>query len=255
VQPIATALFLAAFLAGILWPLQQGLSRRVRGKRGVAAGLLVFGVVVAMVGSVGSLSAFVVKEVAEGVTFVARTVRSDGATALLDKLPASLQRVARAGIERIPREPGADIDKSVEKQVTAQSAKVAAGVTSFVTATGSLLFHAAMMVVALFFLLVHGHELVTWLDRNAPLKPGQTEELLSEMRRVSNAVFLSSVVTAAIQAAVSLGGYLIARVPHPISFAAITFFIAFIPAIGAASVCLAAALLVLNDRPRFEITA
>jgi predicted PurR-regulated permease PerM len=54
---------------------------------------------------------------------------------------------------------------------------------------------------------------------------------------------MSTVVTAAIQAVAALGGYFIARVPHPIFFAGVTFFVAFIPAVGAGAVCLAAALL------------
>jgi predicted PurR-regulated permease PerM len=52
-------------------------------------------------------------------------------------------------------------------------------------------------------------------------------------------------VTSAVQAAAALIGYLIARVPSPMFFACLTFFVAFIPAVGAASVCLVAAALLL----------
>jgi predicted PurR-regulated permease PerM len=48
-----------------------------------------------------------------------------------------------------------------------------------------------------------------------------------------------------VQAVAALVGYLIARVPSPYFFALLTFFVAFIPAIGAAVVCLFAALLLL----------
>ncbi|HXS16764.1 MAG TPA: AI-2E family transporter, partial [Polyangiaceae bacterium] len=44
---------------------------------------------------------------------------------------------------------------------------------------------------------------------------------------------------------VALAGYLIARVPHPFFFAIVTFFISFIPAIGAGGACFVAALLLL----------
>ena len=50
-------------------------------------------------------------------------------------------------------------------------------------------------------------------------------------------------ITSAVQAVAGLVGYLIARVPHPIFFTTATFLVAFIPAIGAASVCIVAALL------------
>jgi predicted PurR-regulated permease PerM len=53
------------------------------------------------------------------------------------------------------------------------------------------------------------------------------------------------VVTAAVQSAAALVGYLIAGVPVPIFFTALTFVIAFIPALGGAIVCQFAALLLL----------
>jgi predicted PurR-regulated permease PerM len=107
-----------------------------------------------------------------------------------------------------------------------------------------------MMLIALFFLLVQGEEVVAWLDHISPLRPGQTRELLTEFKKVSFAVIVSTVITAGVQALAALIGYLMARVPHPLFFAGMTFFFAFIPAIGAGVVCLAAAaLLALTRHP------
>jgi predicted PurR-regulated permease PerM len=103
----------------------------------------------------------------------------------------------------------------------------------------------AMMLIALFFLLVSGRELVIWIDGVSPLRRGQTHELLAECRKVSYAVLVSTLVTAAVQTAVALVGYLIAGVPQTFFFTGVTFFFALIPAIGAATVCLVAALLLL----------
>src|SRR5690606_22465909 len=74
---------------------------------------------------------------------------------------------------------------------------------------------------------------------------GQVGELLSEFRKVSTAVLVSSVVTSGVQALAALIGYAIAGVPQPFFFALVTFFMAFVPAIGAGSVCVTAALLLL----------
>jgi predicted PurR-regulated permease PerM len=112
-------------------------------------------------------------------------------------------------------------------------------------ATGSLVFDLVMMLIALYFLLVSGKDLVAWLDSVSPLRPGQTRELYAEFKKVSYAVIVATVATAAVQAVVALVGYLIARMPHPVFFATLTFFIAMIPAIGAAGVCLFAALILL----------
>jgi predicted PurR-regulated permease PerM len=62
---------------------------------------------------------------------------------------------------------------------------------------------------------------------------------------VSVSVMVSTCATSGVQARAALVGYLIAGVPYPAFFAVATFFIAFIPAIGAAGVCLFASVLLL----------
>src|SRR6185295_1520677 len=123
-----------------------------------------------------------------------------------------------------------------EAQVQNQGGKAASAVGAALVATGSLLFQLAMMLIALFFLLVSGRELIGWIDSVSPLRRGQTHELLAECRKVSYAVLVSTLLTAALQTAAALVGYLIAGVPHILFFAGLTFFFALIPAIGAAAV-------------------
>jgi predicted PurR-regulated permease PerM len=150
----------------------------------------------------------------------------------------------------LPRPAGANLDQTVERQFSAQGGKAAQAVGAAVAATGSFLFQAAMMLIALFFLLAHGDACVEWLDNVSPLKKGQTRELLSEFKRVSYSVVVSTLITAGVQASAALVGYYIARVPHPLFFGAVTFFVAFIPAFGAGGVCLTlAALLWLTGHP------
>jgi predicted PurR-regulated permease PerM len=73
------------------------------------------------------------------------------------------------------------------------------------------------------------------------LRRGQTRELFAEFVRVCKSVIVSTAATALVQALAALVGYFIASVPHPFFFFAITFVVAFIPAAGAASACIAAA--------------
>jgi predicted PurR-regulated permease PerM len=129
-----------------------------------------------------------------------------------------------------------------------------AAVWAALSATGSFVFAAAMMLIALFFFLVQGDELVSWLDDTSPLRPGQTRELLAEFKKVSFSVIASSIITSGVQASAALIGFFITRVPHPIFFATVTFFVAFIPALGAASVCLfAAGILYLTGHPYWSL--
>ncbi len=240
-RPLATALFMAAVLAGSLWPLQKRLQRPLR-RRSIAASLLALGVVVLILGPLVAFSTYLVNEIAQAFQFISDTFRSGGVPGLRERLPDGVDRVLSAILEWISERSGGKFDASmVQRQVTAQGGKAVVAVGAAVSATGSLLFQGTMMIVALYFFLVEGDELVDWLDRVSPLRPGQTQELMLEFKKVTYAVIISTVITAAVQAAAATIGYLIARVPNPIFFAGLTFIIAFIPAVGAASICLAAA--------------
>jgi predicted PurR-regulated permease PerM len=238
--PLATALLLAAVLAAVLAPMQRRLSGWMGGRRALAAGILVLAVLFLLVGPLLGLTAFLVNEAADGARFVVQTVRSEGVAGLLSHLPAPLDSYAERALARL-----GDIGAFLQKHISEQGARAASAVAAALVATGSLVFDLAMMLIALFFLLVSGHTLVAWLDSVSPLRPGQTRELFDEFKKVSYAVIVATVATAAVQAVVAFVGYLIARVPHPVFFGTVTFFIALIPAIGAAGVCLFAALILL----------
>lgn len=243
--PIAAELLLAIVLASLLWPVQAAVTRWLRGRRGVAAGLVTLGVVVLLLGPVAALLALVVTDGAAGVRFVADTAHSPEVADLAARLPGPARDFVLDAIAKLPR----TFDEAAG-QVGAYGGQVAGAVGAVVAATGSVLLHTTLMLIALFFLLVHGDELVSWLDSVSPLRRGQTRELLGAFRKVSIAVIVSTVITSAVQAVAALAGYYIARVPNPLFFATVTFFVAFIPAIGAAVVCLAAAgLLVLTGHP------
>jgi predicted PurR-regulated permease PerM len=244
VEPFAKGFFLAAVLAGALYGTHRRLTRLFRGRANLSAGLLCLGVVVALLLPLTGLTAFLVGEAAEGVRFVRETVNREGVSGLVERLPGPVQRLAENLMERFAVEE-TQLDQTLGQQVSSQGGTAARAVTGAVAATGSFIFQTVMMLIAFFFLLVDGRRLVDWLESVSPLKRGQTTELLREFRVVAIAVLVSSIATAGVQAVAALVGYLIARVPVPFFFAAVTFFVALIPAVGAASVVMVAALLLL----------
>jgi predicted PurR-regulated permease PerM len=244
VAPFAEALFFAAVLAGSLYGLQVRLSKRVRNRRSLSAGILCLGVVVALVAPIGGIAAFAVNESVKGARFVAATVQSDGMAGLLDQLPAPVRKGADELLRRFPVDQQ-DVNVSLQQQARAQGGRAASAVTGLLAASGSFLFQAIMMTIALFFLLVDGPHMVAWLEQVSPLEEGQTTELLVEFRKVTGSVLVSSLATSGVQALAALVGFLISGVPHALFFTTITFFVSFIPAVGAGGMCLGAALLLL----------
>ncbi len=243
-RPFAEAVFMAAVLAGAMWKLNLRVSKKLKNSRAITAGLLVFAVVVAVIGPIVGLSAFVYSEARAGLKFVNETVKSEGIQGLLDKMPGPMKSIGVKVLEQLPKDAEGELDPAtVGKTMTSQGGSAAAAVGSAVSATGELAFQLVMMLIALYFLLLQGEELVAWADQASPLRVGQTRELLMEFKKVSYAVMISTVITSAVQAVAALIGYFIARVPHPLFFAAVTFFVAFIPAVGAGAVCVSAAVL------------
>ncbi len=243
-SPFLEAFFLAAVLAGAFQGLQRWLTLHFRGRAGLSASLICVGFVLALLAPLASLTAFIVSELIEGVNFISTVVQQRGLEGLLTYVPGPLREPAGRMLDRFQAE-SAGLWQTLQEQLSTRGSTAAQTVGGVVMTTGSVVFQTVMMLIALYFLLVQGKELVAWLESVSPLKRGQTIELLTEFRRVTKAVLVSSIATAGVQAVAALVGYLIARVPVPIFFAAITFFFALIPAVGAAVVCLAAALLLL----------
>ena len=236
IRPLASALFMAAVLAGVMGPLHDRLARVLRGRPHLASGILVFGITLLLIGPLVALGAFLLDEGRQAIKFIVGAVRGDGVAHLLARLPDPIEKVVTAAVGRLQ-----DMDQGLEKQLGAQGGRAAATIWAALSATSSAIFGAVMMLIALYFLLAEGEDLVSWLEGALPLRPGQTRELLAEFKKVSYSVIVSSVITSAVQAGAALVGYLIGRVPQPVFFAAATFFVAFVPAVGAAGVCLFAA--------------
>jgi predicted PurR-regulated permease PerM len=246
-RPLATALLVSAVVAGVLHPGMERLTRRLKGRRELAAGLLTFSVLMAVVVPIAAFATTLVQQVIEGVTWLRETLAAEGIGPLIERLPELLQRPARRFLGSLP----ARVEQ-LPKAAATHSGQAAAAVGGILSATGNFLFQSAMMLIALFFFLVDGHKLVAWLSDVVPLKRGQLAELLADFRRVAVAVLVSTLATAGIQTIVALGGYLVARVPNATFFTLATFLLALIPAIGAASAVVVVAALKLATGHPFQ---
>jgi predicted PurR-regulated permease PerM len=244
ISPFFEALFLAAVLAGAFHGLHTWLTRHLKGKKGLAAGLITLGFVVVLLAPIAGLTAFIVSKIIEGVNFISTLVQQRGLEGLLTYVPGPFHDEAARMLERV-QTGSAGLWQTLQEQLSSRGATAAQTVGGVVAATGSLVFQGVLMLIAFYFLLVDGRRLVLWLESVSPLKRGQTTELLAEFRSVTRSVLVSTIATAGVQAVAALVGYLITRVPVPIFFAAVTFFFALVPAIGAATVCVAAALVLL----------
>ncbi len=220
---IATPLFLAAVLAGTLHPLTARVTRSFKGRKTPAAVVVTLAAMLVVVGPIAGFITLAIGQAA-GVGAALEEANATGRiAAAVDRLPAAAQSPARDLMANVP---------------TATELLRRGGSTTvfgLVQVTGGLLLDAVLCLIGLFFLLLEGPALITWIDAIVPVRAGQFRALLREFRRVSRSVLVAEGATAAIQAITGLVGLLIAGVPNPIFFTLATFFLALVPAIGAAS--------------------
>jgi predicted PurR-regulated permease PerM len=231
ISPFWVAIFFAAVLTAALRPAMEWLSRLLRGRRSIAAGILTVAVLLAVVLPVAGLGAIVVQQALDGIQWLREALRSEGIAGLVARLPGPAEDVARRILEAVPRP-----QQQIQKVVGEQSGQAAGAVATLLAATGSAAFQTTMMLIAMFFLLLDGARLVGWLDRHVPLKPGQLRQLVEDFRTTSVSVLVATLATAGIQTATAVVGYLVFRAPSPLLLALATFVVAMIPAVGGASV-------------------
>ncbi len=227
-RPFAKSLFVAAVLAAALHPLSRRLAALLRGRRGIAAGITTVGLVVVVLLPLGSLAAILIRQIAGGVNWLKLALRNAGVPGLVSELPESLRRVAEQALAQAPT-----TAEEIQTLVTEQFGSAAAALGGFVTATTGALVQLLLFLVAFFFFLADGQDLVRWLKEMVPLKRGQLAELLEDFRRVTSSVLFSTLATAGVQSLVALLGYLVARVPNPVFFWLVTFVMALVPVLGA----------------------
>jgi len=244
-RPFASVLLFAGVLASVFVPWVDRLAARLGARRQLAAGLLTAGLALMVVLPASIMAVILGREVVAGVQYVRNTLESGGVHGLIQALPPSVKRQVVKLVGELPRG-----EEQLQEMADKQTGKAARAVGGALVATSSALFQLILLLIALYFLLVDGPALVDWIAAAAPLRPSQTRELLADFRRVSEATLVSSFATAGTQSLVALLGFLCAGAPQPLFLACVTFFVAFVPAVGAASVSVAtAALLFVGGHP------
>src|SRR5512146_82325 len=239
--PLKGALGWAVVLAFLLHPLHERLSRRLKGRDMLSAGIItaltpsfvlaplpVLGVVFA--GQVANLIGYL-----RGQIFLAhpRVLTRLGSYPLLGD---------------VLRWSSADFPVSAAQIQGWLTGEMQAVLKSAAAAGGSLalgLFGTVvgffMMLFLLFFLLRDGRAILDHLTRLIPLEAARRERLLDYLARVTRAVVFGSTVTALIQGIFVAVGFALAGLPSPVVFGVVATIAALLPA-GAAVVLVPAVL-------------
>jgi predicted PurR-regulated permease PerM len=247
-SPLRSILGWAAVLAFILYPLQERLARRLKGRRALSAGILTALTPFFVLAPLSVLGVVFAGQVARLIAYL-RSVSFPSYTELLDRLSAS---PLIGGTVDWVRENAAvsaaevqgwmtDSVQALLKSAAAMGGSVALGI--FGTLVGFF-----MMLFMLFFFLQDGRAMLEGLTRLIPVEPARREQLMKYLGDVTRAVVFGSAATALAQGIFVGVGFAIARLPSPVVFGVLATIAAFLPA-GAAIVLIPAVLgLVLSGR-------
>lgn len=129
------------------------------------------------------------------------------------------------------------VDKYVDEAVTwlqEQSAQAAGYLASGVGAVGSFLVTLAMVLVLTFFFLKDGPAFLPWLRRTTGRTAGRhLTEALTRVWKTLGGFIRTQAIVSAVDAVLIGIGLLVLQVPLALALAVLTFFLSFIPIIGA----------------------
>ncbi len=229
----AMPIFWALTLAIIFSPMNELLSKWLKGKRAVAASLTLVAIVLLIIVPSSLLGALFVKELG---SLYEKSVVQIGS--------GSLQNISYGFMEKLPVL--SDFD-SLKSKALESMKNYSDNISSFAFGVGksSLEFVVKFMVMlyVLFFFLKDGPLWVKRVTEVLPLGSRKENYLLSKFSEMVRAVFKGSFVIALVQGA--LGGILfwVVGIASPIVWAALMMLLAFIPALGPAIVWAPAAII------------
>jgi predicted PurR-regulated permease PerM len=216
-QTIVAPVITASVVAAVASPLVAWLHRRGMG-RGLATAVLMLGLVA----------------LAAGVVFVVLA----GITSELDGIGAYLSD-AKDTLARWAHDLGVDSDtaqsakQDASSTVTSAVSALLSGVAGGLKRLSSLVFFLSLTALSLFFLLKDGHLIRLWAESHMRVPPAVAHQMTGRVLQSLRGYFVGVTLVAAFNAVVVGIGALLLGVPLAGTIAAITFFGAYVPYLGA----------------------
>jgi predicted PurR-regulated permease PerM len=235
-KPLALPIAWAAILAFLLHPLQVRLARRFKGRRTLAASLLVALTPVAIFAPLTLLSIAFAQQVAALATHLQQDSDLFNLSSWLDPQQHPTVAGFAAWLNARFDIQVADIQAYLRGGVQDWAGKLAKSSGQAFLATAGVLLRFFLMLFILFFMLRDGELWFTRLSALLPLSRSQSSGLFTRMGKVLRAVVYGCGLTALVQGTLVCIGFAIAGLSGPIVFGVLASVLALLPFGGAALV-------------------
>ncbi|MBK6741645.1 MAG: AI-2E family transporter [Hydrogenophilales bacterium] len=240
--PFWGALAWGICLAFLLAPVHRWLTRRLKGRASLSAGIITALVPVLLAGPLVSLGVAFANQVADLVTHLQQQpLRFDASLlAQLERYPfiGSLAEWLRDNLTAT----SAQLQSWLESGAQMLLRSLAATGGNFLLSALGTVIHFFMMLFLLFFLLRDGGDLLRRAVRLVPMEAQRRATLLKLIGDTTRAVVYGEVLTAVAQGVLVGIGFAIAGLPSAIVFGVLAAFLALLPMVGAAFVWVPAVL-------------
>lgn len=231
-RPFWGAVFWAAAMSIIFFPLHRRLLKRLGNRQNAAALLtLLIGFVIVVLPSIALIFAFV----QEGVQLYQRIESNELSPAAFiegigNAVPIIPELLQRLGINTV------SIREFLSNSAVSMSQRLADEALTFGRNTVGFVLRVGLMLYLTFFLLRDGEKILGWMRKAVPLGVERKQLLFDKFVEVTRATVKGNIVVAAIQGA--LGGLIfwILGIPSALLWAVVMAFLSLIPAVGAALV-------------------
>jgi len=241
--PLFGPLIWATFIAFLLHPLHVKLTRKLRDRQTVSAGLLTFLTFVLLIGPITALSAAFASQVGDLLQYVHTTISEQTAVQShqLNDIPG-----VRQLLEFLHRSFGITTE-----QVQGWTVEGAREGAQFLAGWSGKLFLGALGTVAdfaltlflLFFFIRDGATMLDVGRRLIPMQREQRDELFSHLDAVTRAVVIGTGLTALLQGTMVGIAFAIVSLPSPVVFGVVSALLALLPIGGTAFVWVPASIM------------
>lgn len=226
VGPFLIPVLMAAFLVALLYPVNDALTRRMKGRRRIASFTSTVLVLLIIVVPVAGLLYLFVQQGIELVGRIQNALGPDGIGALLEgHVPQALQPFA----ERLQR---LRLEENLQRLVSGLAGSLAKSVASVLSATANLVIALFLGFLAVYYFFADGHTIVRELLAASPLERRYMEQFFREVRNVAQTMIAVNFVTAIAQGAVGAISFVIVGLPSPVVWAALMALFSFVPMVG-----------------------
>jgi predicted PurR-regulated permease PerM len=237
-RPFLVPMLWAVILARMTFPLYERLTKLLRGRERVAAGLLTLGIMLLGIVPIVYLALLLVDETGAAYDTVNAWVQTGGAK----RVPEHLSKLPGGGLlqELIGRfvVTHGDVGGSLLQGTKAVSGFLFDQVTDLVKNVLQLAITFLVVIFTLFFFFKDGRSLYQGLYRLIPLEEAHKRKFFTRLDRTMSAVVQGMIITAIVQGLLAGVAYWVLGVPFPVLLTALTALLALLPFGGTALVWL-----------------